>query len=154
MSFVYRYKNAADEVLYIGKTKDLIARHSAHKSDPWFTSELKLDYIDDLTPAEADILETYLISIEEPKHNKAKRWGSVNFFILNTPEWQNAEEAAEKAKKKALIEAIIFYEQLACKLNQWREKWHGTAYNSIATSAEIGSAARTVISGRTAGIRA
>lgn len=33
-------------------------------------------------------------------------------------------------------------------------KWHGTADNSIATSAEIGSAARTVISGRTAAIRA
>lgn len=68
MSFVYRYVDLGkEEVVYIGKVngdslQDLYRRHQQHRSDSWYNDRVVLQYQPAETPADADMLETYLIS--------------------------------------------------------------------------------------------
>lgn len=150
MAYVYRYKNRAGEAVYIGKTKDLVSRHYAHTRDPWFNDDLILEYIEGVTPADADILETYFISKDQPKNNKAKQWGGSCLVLSNIPDWQSPEQAI----KRKYIELVLFLEELTRRLILWSEKWHGTANNFTAMSAATDTAASTAICGGTAAIRA
>lgn len=81
MAFVYRYKTDSGEIIYIGKTNKLNERVNAHRQDPWWNDALVVEYIDNLTPADADMLETYYISKCNPKYNVRKQWGASKIDI-------------------------------------------------------------------------
>ena len=100
MCYVYRYIDInRKEVVYIGKvTKDpdigydpLLNRHKQHKNDEWYknigSDYLVMQYIELENQCDADILETYLISIYDGTGqlaNKAKTgWGKSKLFISN-----------------------------------------------------------------------
>ena len=80
MAFVYRYI-AGDNPVYIGRTSDIHARVAAHRCDEWFDSDLGVEYIDNLSDADADMIETYLISSLHPKYNRAKYWAKPKLQI-------------------------------------------------------------------------
>ena len=74
MAFIYRYiELEAQEVVYIGKVKSgnhkdmypLQRRHEQHKRAPWYkknADNLVMQFIETKSHADADILETWLIS--------------------------------------------------------------------------------------------
>lgn len=150
MAYVYRYKNRAGEAVYIGKTKDLVSRHYAHTREPWYDKDLILEWVEGLSPAEADILETHFISVDNPKYNKAKRWGKSTLTISGNFEWKSPTDAY----KQKLIELLCAVAEFEHQLAMWRLEWHDTANNSTVTNAATDTAVSTVICGRTAGIRA
>lgn len=96
MPYVYRYIDIKQmEVVYIGKVSgfsldNLGSRHAAHQREQWYkdmgSANVLLQYIETESHADADILETYLISRYAHTgqlFNKAKAdWGksSINWF--------------------------------------------------------------------------
>ena len=88
MACVYRYVAQNGDVLYVGKTKKLDDRITAHRYEPWYSNELIIEYIDSLSQSDADILETYYISTLRPKHNIAKRWEPSTLSDLARHDWK------------------------------------------------------------------
>lgn len=107
MAFVYRYLNPdSDEVVYIGKTsgdsiESLRSRIAAHAAEDKFKkgapcSGWRIEYVDGLTPADADILETALINSCKPSvlFNKSKTgWGNSSMVNLSNLEWRQWERS-------------------------------------------------------------
>lgn len=107
MSYVYRYLSLQGTPMYIGKVSgdDLtcIARRIAqHKND--FGGKDKnwtVQYVDGLTPADADALETVLIAREKPRFNKSKtQWGDTSFFQFPEPEWKLFDDSPKQKNAK------------------------------------------------------
>ena len=92
MSFVYRYVDEAGTVRYVGKVSGVTAmrlkrRIGEHANEEGFDPSWRVEYIGDLTDADADILETWLISKypQEPLINRAKRWGASEISLASIP---------------------------------------------------------------------
>lgn len=108
MPYVYRYLNPCGTVIYVGKTKNLDARHYQHCSDVWYSDDLDLQYIPVETDSEADILETYFIgkysNIGMCVENVSKKWygfGGSKYIEVQEDEWINyGEECPIKSSKK------------------------------------------------------
>lgn len=93
MAFVYRYVDLSKPAtVYVGKvTGDefdaLMRRHEQHKREEWYKASAKdivFQYIDGLTPADADMLETYHIATYSETGqlvNKAKTTWGKSFVI-------------------------------------------------------------------------
>lgn len=102
MAFVYRYLTPRSEaVMYVGKTAGddsaaLTSRIRAHASEDGFKrhqpkSGYVIQYIDGLTAADADILETALINQnpDPPLLNRGKtNWGKSGLVNLDGLEWK------------------------------------------------------------------
>ena len=102
MAFVYRYLLPKSEtVVYIGKTSGddpaaLKARISAHANEDGFKKHKPktgyvVQYIDGLSAADADILETALINENDrpPQLNRGKtNWGRSGLVRLDGLEWK------------------------------------------------------------------
>lgn len=92
MSFVYRYVDDSGAVRYIGRVfgsplSRLGTRIDQHKHDEGFDPSWRVEYIDNLSNADADILETWLIAKlhQAPLLNSAKRWGPTAITITGLP---------------------------------------------------------------------
>ena len=92
MSFVYRYVDEDGAVRYVGKVSGVTAmrlkrRIGEHANDEAFDPCWRVEYIGDLTDADADILETWLIARypQEPLINRAKRWGASEISLAAIP---------------------------------------------------------------------
>lgn len=70
-TYLYRLFNSADELLYVGITKDLLSRLAAHRDwQPWWSD---VDYYavkEYKTRDEAEKAEAHLIATASPEHNK------------------------------------------------------------------------------------
>ena len=103
MAFVYRYCHPRSEaVVYIGKTSGtdidaLKSRIAAHKSEEKFLRKAprqgwKIQYIEGLTPAEADVLETALIAENAGSHSSLNvsktNWGSCGIIDISNLAWK------------------------------------------------------------------
>lgn len=68
---VYRFLNSDNEIIYIGKAKDLKSRLSGHTHLPeeCYKEKAKVEYATFSTMDEVDIAERYLISKIKPKYN-------------------------------------------------------------------------------------
>ena len=169
MPFVYRYKDMLSErYKYIGIVKadgvpSLEARIKQHENDDWFTtSKWYIDYMTTANVAEAEAIESHLISLYHAEFNKAKaNWGTCSFididdtlfvpFAMIDPKekYQNqinklkarieTLKSLERERKKKTAEPVkVFsFRGLACDVDQWR------LYASIrgVKVDEIGSAA-------------
>lgn len=91
MPFVYRYKDMLSErYKYIGIVKadgvpSLEARIKQHENDDWFTtSKWYIDYMTTANVAEAEAIESHLISLYHAEFNKAKaNWGTCSFIDID-----------------------------------------------------------------------
>lgn len=104
MAFVYKYVDHEGTPVYIGIVKgdfytNLDSRIGQHFSqDSWRDEQpnCKIFYIEGLTGADADAIETILCAKYHPKHNGAKmNWGPTELGVLedfllgmNTPSYQ------------------------------------------------------------------
>ena len=68
---IYRFLNKDNEIIYIGKAKDLKNRLNSHNHLPkeCYDERIKIEYVSFDTMDEADIVERYLISKVKPKYN-------------------------------------------------------------------------------------
>ena len=95
MAFVYMYTSIQGNPQYIGKVSGddfccLEQRIKQHVSD--FEGKQRnwtVWYVELPSAADADSLETILISREAPPYNKAKRqWGRSQYFANIAPDWK------------------------------------------------------------------
>lgn len=116
MACVYRYRTPLEKrTVYIGKTngdiKSLAGRISAHAHEEIFINNRTrkgylIDYIEGLTAADADILETALIAQSEkpPDFNRAKTdWGASGFVDLTGLSWKTWPPIAEEKSSQIAI---------------------------------------------------
>lgn len=116
MPFVYRYIDVeAQEVVYIGKVtgfKDLYNdplrnRHEQHKREEWYKknkNNLIMQFIETESHADADILETWLISKYGTGQlvNKAKTtWGEskIDMWSLTAGHWKTYQRGCNQSIK-------------------------------------------------------
>ena len=95
MAFVYRYLSRQGNTQYIGKVSgdsmdNLTSRIRQHKQDFGGREESwTIEYIDGLSAADADALETILIAQLKPVLNKSKtQWGNCHYFSEVSPQWK------------------------------------------------------------------
>lgn len=157
MAYVYRYMRPKSEtVVYIGKTSgdtidSLVSRIRAHASEDSFKREAPrtgfiIQYIEGLTAADADILETALINQcpYPPKLNKAKTsWGKSGFVDLSGLEWKTYYPAS--FEKRAPLYKFYsprpddLYTCHRCGRSQRIGKYDGPRYANLACRTPSGS---------------
>lgn len=70
-TYLYRLYNSSDELLYVGITKDLFSRLSAHRDSKSWWSEVDYYSVKEFrTREEAEALEASLIATAEPEYNQ------------------------------------------------------------------------------------
>ena len=68
---VYRHLNKNGEIIYIGKSKNLLSRQRSHRDNSsWFDDIDKIEYINLSSKIEMDVAELYLINKYTPINNK------------------------------------------------------------------------------------
>ena len=152
MPYIYRYIDIEnEEVVYIGKVQGvndmwnnpLKKRHNQHKHDEWYkqigNKNLIMQYIELNNHADADILETWLISKYANTgqlKNKAKtRWGESNLELSDEVfgKWKTygkniaLTENAIKSEMLPLIQTLIANSEgleinITSALNTFNEK--------------------------------
>lgn len=100
MACVYRYQFDGHTV-YVGKSRSMSSRVRAHEYDNLrIVSDLcSIEYIDGLSDADADILETYYIGILSPPLNKSKQWGKPR-ITLPAQTWKTYRPSKSQAALK------------------------------------------------------
>ena len=113
MAFVYRYIDSRGTVRYIGRvfgpsSSRLQDRFCEHKDEIGFDPDWRVEYIDGLTDADADILETYFIAAtpQSALKNGAKRWGPTAIKLGNLPKWKRYEGKAAAAIELQLTAGV------------------------------------------------
>ncbi|MFH1644029.1 MAG: GIY-YIG nuclease family protein [bacterium] len=87
---VYFFKNNKDEILYIGKAKNLKNRISSYfknddfKSSAIVSSSSKIDFIETKNELEAMLLEAQLIQSNQPKFNVLLKTGQPFIYLMVT----------------------------------------------------------------------
>ena len=72
-TYLYRLYTAADELLYVGITKDLFTRLAAHQNwQPWWSDVDHYSVKEYKTREEAEVAEAAAIAIESPEHNQIR----------------------------------------------------------------------------------
>lgn len=88
--YVYRFLNTNNEVIYIGRSKDLKNRISSHNhlSEDCYKEIDRIEYIKCLNDDESSIYERYYINILNPKYNSQYKNNSEFSFELPEKEWK------------------------------------------------------------------
>lgn len=101
--YVYKFINSNNEIIYIGKSKELIKRISNHIHLPKEcyseTKQIlcaKLNNVDEMS-----IYERYLINVYSPKYNKQYNNGSKFIFTLPQLEWEEFDNIEKEIVKDA-----------------------------------------------------
>lgn len=71
---VYKFVNDKDEVIYVGKSKNLSARYNSHKNEPHLDKQCysevrKIEYISFSSYMDAGVMERIFIAHYQPKYN-------------------------------------------------------------------------------------
>lgn len=88
--YVYRFLNKKGEIIYIGKTKELMKRIKSHNhlSKLCYNNVDKIEYITLNNQDEMSIYERYLINKYNPKYNREYKNNSTFEFELPEKEWK------------------------------------------------------------------
>ena len=126
MAYVYRYINLESrEVIYIGKVKGtrdnwcdpLRARHEQHMREDWYKENAEniiMQFIEIESHADADILETWLISKYGTGQllNKAKTgWGEsrIDLWAQTVGHWRTYQKGCSQSMEAINEAANILY---------------------------------------------
>jgi predicted GIY-YIG superfamily endonuclease len=93
--FVYRFLDANQETLYVGKTKNLTGRirsthftNSGHLPDDCYNETAIVVYSQCLSESDMTIQERYLINTLNPKYNDRLNRSDTFSFTINCFDWQ------------------------------------------------------------------
>ena len=102
--YVYRFKNAQGEILYIGKSLSLVSRMSSHVhlSENCYKEVCFVEYTVFDTVDDAIFAESYYISKIKPVYNTLMIDRNITFSIseLEDRDWHDASFLVEKKKKE------------------------------------------------------
>ena len=108
---VYRFINNEDEIIYIGKAKNLINRLNCHNhlSKKCYEERKRIDFISFETEEEMNIAERYFIAKIKPKYNIEFSKNNINFHIesLDSALWKRYD-LKEIKKEKIIKEKVKF----------------------------------------------
>ena len=104
--YVYRFINNNNEIIYIGKAKDLKNRISNHNHLPkqCYEERVKIEYIVCLNDNESSSYERYWINNLSPKYNTQYDNKSGFSFELPEKEWIDYNKINEVKVNKVLKE--------------------------------------------------
>ena len=110
---VYRFLNELDEVIYVGKAKNLKNRLGSHTHLPpeCYEERQKIEYVVFETEADMDFAERYYISKYKPKFNvaMAERDITINTFELDTKVWLLLEEDEQSVEQTSNAILLTLY---------------------------------------------
>lgn len=130
-SYIYRFIDKNNKIIYVGKTNNLDKRYSQHFNKnghlpkECYDSVWKMDYIKLDTELNALLLETYYINAYRPKYNKLnKTYRPTSTQNVNLKEikdnWKtyrvvhgSLEPKHSKPQKLTLKQSIIYYSIVA-----------------------------------------
>ena len=107
-SYVYRFKDVSDNIIYVGKTVDMQKRMNQHFGgkghlDPkCYKSVAKIEYQKYKTESDSLIMETYYITKYSPKYNKlgqSKDIPTIKFDEGNWKVYQVLKQTNTRSKK-------------------------------------------------------
>lgn len=126
-SYVYRFINSDEKIIYVGKTNNLDRRYvqhfnkKGHLPSECYNSVWKIEYIKTDTELNALLLETYYINKYRPKYNKlnktyrATSTENVNLKDINS-NWktyrivnQSLAPKDHTVRKLSFKENLVFY---------------------------------------------
>src|SRR3989304_3338839 len=107
---VYLFKDEDNQILYIGKAKNLKSRVSSYfqkgrgdvKADTITSSSSSLEYIQTASELEAMLLEARLIQSHQPKHNVIFKSGQPFLYLMVTSDDVPELKLVRNRKKKAI----------------------------------------------------
>lgn len=126
-SYVYRFINSDEKIIYVGKTNNLDRRYvqhfnkKGHLPSECYNSVWKIEYIKTDTELNALLLETYYINKYRPKYNKLnKTYKATSTENVNLKEIKDnwkvykivnpiLNKSNQVSRKLTLKENIIFY---------------------------------------------
>lgn len=75
--YIYKFIDEKENVLYVGKTKNLESRLKDHIRDKkWLMPGVRFYFAKTVNPTDMDIYETYYINKLNPRYNEFKKYGS------------------------------------------------------------------------------
>lgn len=116
---IYRFLNKNNEIIYIGKAKDLKMRlsHHIHLPKECYDERAKIEYTCMYTMDEVDILERYLIAKIKPKYNVD--FSNKNIFInlseFDNLKWINYEDDIENILDDFKHAPSLYKNYIICK---------------------------------------
>lgn len=114
---IYRFKSKEDEIIYIGKAKDLNKRLNTHIHLPkeCYEELETIEYISLKTMDDMDLAERYFISKYKPKYNEIFKNRNITFniFFLDRQKWTSLDKSKfyNSNNSKRLDEEIIIEKQ-------------------------------------------
>jgi hypothetical protein len=88
-NFVYMFVDKEDRILYVGKTKNIKSRVDTHlrerKKDDWNKKIHRIFFLENITVADMNTLETYLIGLLNPVNNADGKTNSNHSFNVEIP---------------------------------------------------------------------
>ncbi|MGL5642021.1 MAG: nucleotide excision repair endonuclease [Paraclostridium sp.] len=126
-SYVYRFINSNENIIYVGKTNNLDRRYvqhfnkKGHLPSECYNSVWKIEYIKTDTELNALLLETYYINKYRPQYNKLnKTYKATSTENVNLKEIKDnwkiykivnplLNKSNQECRKLTLKENIIFY---------------------------------------------
>lgn len=101
---VYRFLNKNNEVIYIGKAKDLKNRLNGHTHLPkeCYEERVKVEFVNFETEDDMDFAERYYIPKYKPKYNTMmnERMLSININEFDNAVWQDIKNTNKKFERK------------------------------------------------------
>lgn len=112
---VYRFLNKNNEIIYIGKAKDLKNRLNGHTHLPQvcYDERVAIEFISFDTEYEMDLAERYYIPKYKPKYNTVWSDRVINLSIeeFDNKKWINEKEYLEEQRKQFYFKLELEKEQ-------------------------------------------
>ena len=110
---VYRFLNEANEIIYVGKAKNLKNRLGSHTHLPpeCYEERCKVEYVTFETEADMDFAERYYIAKYKPTFNvaMAEREITINTFELDAKVWLLLEENEQVREQTSHAVLLMLY---------------------------------------------
>lgn len=120
---VYRFLNSENDIIYIGKAKDLKSRILAHHhlGEDCYKEVSKIQYTPMYTMDETDILERYLVAKIKPKYNVDFKNRTI---IMNISDFDNLSwfDFKEEEKSAYTKDTEVYENFLICNDINFHEK--------------------------------
>lgn len=112
--FLYKFVNSLNEVIYIGKTNNIINRirnqhfsEYGHLPDECYNETAKIFYAELNNSDELSIYERYLINTLNPKFNSQYKNGSSFRFDLPSVKWKSFKNIREASKNEKVNRTTV-----------------------------------------------
>lgn len=125
--YIYRFHDIDNNIIYVGKAKDLLNRMKGHKhiDKKCYDSVTYIDYIKTCSDAETRVMEEYYINYYKPKYNQASVWeGKINIKVEDQ-EWKplsefNYNDGRMQLLRKEYVELMYSYaKEYKCKIDMF-----------------------------------